>query len=336
MYTSSPARTSRLNPRLDKSPLCYVYFLSIIVGLTAHMPCLAENGSVQMSSVTEKLTETQTADECLSCHNADNMLVIFETAHGQQVDPNSPMANQQCESCHGTSDTHSDRQLGSGAHKPKISFDRDSSASNMNQPCLTCHEKGSMPLWQDSAHDRDEVSCINCHNIHTLNDPVSLQNSQARVCFTCHRDIESDSRKPSTHPLNVRHRGQFAAMTCSDCHNPHGSAHDNDLNKISTSEVCTGCHADYRGPFLFEHAPVSEDCGLCHNPHGSVHQSMLMRPANQMCQSCHSQRGHPSLSYTADGLPSGNPSAMILQGGCMNCHNQVHGSNHPSGYKLMR
>ena len=29
-------------------------------------------------------------------------------------------------------------------------------------------------------------------------------------------------------------------------------------------------------------------------------------------------------------------SVFLLAGGCTNCHSQVHGSNHPSGAKLMR
>jgi hypothetical protein len=36
------------------------------------------------------------ADTCLGCHNSPEMLVIFTTAHGQQADPESPMANLQC------------------------------------------------------------------------------------------------------------------------------------------------------------------------------------------------------------------------------------------------
>ena len=55
-----------------------------------------------------------------------------------------------------------------------------------------------------------------------------------------------------------------------------------------------------------------------------------------LCQSCHSQSGHPSIAYTADGLATGIPSQYLLGQSCLNCHEQVHGSNHPSGSKLMR
>ena len=65
-------------------------------------------------------------------------------------------------------------------------------------------------------------------------------------------------------------------------------------------------------------------------------QALLNRSAPLLCQSCHSQRGHPSISFTEESLPGGNPSAMVLGRSCANCHTQVHGSNHPSGFSLMR
>ena len=43
-----------------------------------------------------------------------------------------------------------------------------------------------------------------------------------------------------------------------------------------------------------------------------------------------------ALPYDADGLATGTPSQYLLGQSCLNCHAQVHGSNHPSGSKLMR
>ena len=64
-------------------------------------------------------------------------------------------------------------------------------------------------------------------------------------------------------------------MVCSDCHNPHGSVTEALLKKDSINDVCYTCHAEKRGPFLFEHAPVRENCDNCHNPHGSVNEFLL-------------------------------------------------------------
>ena len=37
------------------------------------------------------------------------------------------------------------------------------------------------------------------------------------------------------------------------------------------NDTCYDCHAEFRGPYLWEHAPVPEDCSNCHDPHGSNH-----------------------------------------------------------------
>ena len=259
------------------------------------------------------------------------MLTIFRTPHGQQADPDSPMANLQCESCHGPGAAHGDRRQ-AGTHPTVTSFGREaaSSTTEQNQACTGCHSKDIGLGWTGSVHERNETTCVSCHELHNSRDPVSLQTGQAEVCFECHRAERADSLKPSAHPI------RFDAMVCTDCHSPHSSVSDGQLIRNTTNELCLSCHTEYRGPVLFDHAPVSEDCSLCHRPHGSIHPALLTRRPPLLCQSCQSQRGHPSLSFTDQSLPENNPSAMVLGRSCMNCHTQVHGSNHPSGYNLMR
>ncbi|MGD8830476.1 MAG: DmsE family decaheme c-type cytochrome [Pseudomonadales bacterium] len=272
------------------------------------------------------------ADTCLGCHNDASMRVIFRTAHGRKADPDSPMASLQCETCHGPGAEHSDRRIAGPAHPRIVDFAADSTtpAAAQNAVCEGCHERDVGLAWHGSVHERNDATCVSCHKVHTERDPVSLQGAQAGVCFDCHRAVRADTMKPSTHPI------RFDAMTCTDCHAPHGAQAPALLNAPTTNELCLGCHAEYRGPMLFDHPPVSEDCGLCHAAHGSIHPALLVRREPLLCQSCHSRRGHPSLSFTDDGLAGGRPSAMLLGQSCSNCHVRVHGSNHPSGFSLMR
>jgi DmsE family decaheme c-type cytochrome len=272
------------------------------------------------------------ADTCLGCHTGERMRVIFRTAHGQQADPGSPMANLQCEACHGPGGRHSDRRLTGPRHPLVVSFGptADSPAAEQDAICIGCHEREVGLAWEGGVHQRNETTCVACHDVHTPADPVSIKSQQADVCFDCHRSQRADSMKPSTHPI------RFGAMVCADCHSAHDSPAGQLLTRSTSNELCVSCHAEYRGPMLFDHAPVSEDCLLCHEPHGSIHPALLSRRPPLLCQSCHSQRGHPSLSFTDDSLTGGSPSAMVLGRGCLNCHTQVHGSNHPSGVSLMR
>jgi hypothetical protein len=53
-----------------------------------------------------------------------------------------------------------------------------------------------------------------------------------------------------------------------------------------------------------------------------------------LCQRCHIGTRHPSTMY--DSLAVRNGSPRIIGRGCVNCHSQVHGSNHPSGQALIR
>jgi len=329
---------STVRPRI----LWWLRLVAVTVALTVLMYSVA--GTAVGQDVADDVTvearppqdfSAEGADTCLGCHNGEDMLAIFRTPHGQQVDPKSPLAQLQCENCHGAGAGHSGRRT---IHQPVIAFgpDAETLIADQNAVCMDCHQGDISLAWAGSMHERNDTGCASCHSVHTIRDPVGMQAGQAEVCFACHRQQQTDSMKPSAHPLRTDHPVRVAAMVCTDCHSPHASVSTGQLKRNTLNELCLGCHAEFRGPVLFDHAPVSEDCSLCHQPHGSIHPALLTRRPPLLCQSCHSQRGHPSLSFTDRSLPGGNPSAMVLGRSCMNCHTQIHGSNHPSGSNLMR
>jgi DmsE family decaheme c-type cytochrome len=125
-------------------------------------------------------------------------------------------------------------------------------------------------------------------------------------------------------------------MACSSCHDPHDGNNDFLLRRSTVNQTCYLCHAEKRGPFLWEHAPASEDCTLCHQPHGSNHPSLLVKRPPLLCQQCHSPAGHPSGAYSSEEMDDSFNNRFLLGRSCLNCHSQVHGSNHPSGSKLHR
>ena len=79
-------------------------------------------------------------------------------------------------------------------------------------------------------------------------------------------------------------------MECSSCHNPHGSIQRQDAEGNSVNESCVSCHAEKRGPFLWEHAVGRENCTTCHDPHGSNNERMLVAKP-MLCQRCHVTAG---------------------------------------------
>jgi DmsE family decaheme c-type cytochrome len=304
-----------------------------VVGACAFChPGMAQSDVVKASEMVKKGYTDERAQTCLSCHNDESMLLIFRTAHGQDADPEAPMAHLQCEACHGPGAEHADRRQLVGEHPRVVDFGRDSETpiEEQNAACLNCHTRHMGLEWQGSPHERNLVTCADCHDVHATVDPVSLLTEQANVCYECHSRQRSDAFKPYAHPV------RFGVMTCTSCHDPHHSVADNLLTRNTTNELCFDCHTELRGPYLFEHEPVTEDCTLCHYAHGSINPALLNKRPPLLCQSCHSQAGHPSIPYTPGGLPGGSPSAFLLNGSCLNCHSQVHGSNHPSGANLMR
>ena len=117
-------------------------------------------------------------------------------------------------------------------------------------------------------------------------------------------------------------------VVCSDCHNPHGSVTEALLKKDLINDVCYTCHAEKRGPFLFEHEPVRENCDNCHDPHGTINQYSLKLPRPRLCNECH------SLMDATNGPGAG--SNHVFGQACENCHVAIHGSNATNGQLLFR
>lgn len=275
------------------------------------------------------------ADTCLKCHDEGSrvpVMKIFKTPHGRSKDPRTPFAQLQCESCHGPGAEHARKKPATEPPGPIRTFGIQAATppAEQNGACLACHAGKARTHWAGSAHEGAGVPCAGCHVVHASADPVRERSTQTAACATCHPRERAASLGAFAHPLRQ------GRMACSDCHQVHGTAGDALLAAPGTNETCHTCHADKRGPFLWEHAPASEDCTLCHAPHGSPNPAMLTQRPPLLCQQCHSQDGHPSVARTPGGLPGNAPSAFLLVNGCANCHSQVHGSNHPSGAGLAR
>jgi DmsE family decaheme c-type cytochrome len=278
------------------------------------------------------------ADTCLGCHDDEGATysagAIFKSRHGHRADKRAPFGpgGLQCEACHGPGAAHARSKKASAI----VTFKPDSKASleERNRICLGCHENASRTAWHAGAHERASLACTDCHKLHQeKGDPVLAKSSEPQVCFGCHKQQRADFQKTSAHPLRQ------GLMACSDCHAAHGSASQAMLAKPTLNQTCYSCHAEKRGPLLWEHAPVAEDCSLCHSAHGSVRTALLNKSPPLLCQQCHSAAGHPSVPRTGAALPGGTAAGsaiFLVAGSCTNCHSQVHGSNHPSGAKLMR
>ena len=271
--------------------------------------------SVAMLTFSAGALAAERGQRCVSCHNQNN----WSQAHANLTT---------CASCHGKAGEHTENP---NDVPPTVSFGPNHFAEPQiqNNACLNCHQADT-PHWDGGTHAVEDVVCSDCHDAHAPSEPVLLRAEQQNTCYGCHRDVRAEVRLPSRHPIL---EGKLA---CTDCHAPHGAVKRGELVGLNLNDTCLECHEDQRGPFLFEHPPVAEDCSYCHVPHGAVHEPLLESRGPFLCQECHVGNFHPSNALTGSGLPGARPNYSLLGRNCMNCHPKVHGSNHPSGARLTR
>ena len=265
-----------------------------------------------------------------------SVLEVMSTPHGSKGDSHSPFGQHECESCHGPSEKHVQSTPGADGRKvsPSVIFTgpNKSSIAVRNQACLSCHENGLRMDWAGSQHQNHNLACVSCHTIHVAKDPILVRTTQAEKCFSCHAAQRALSLQLSHHPIR---EGQ---VVCTDCHNPHGSPGPTLLKKARVTDVCYSCHADKRGPNLWEHQPVREDCTNCHNPHGSVNPRLLKEKVPFLCLDCHAATNDMGAVGVSVHSVQPNSGSFYLYGdrSCLNCHSQIHGSNSPSGSTFFR
>lgn len=270
---------------------------------------------------------------CTRCHGPTEkkpILSIHLTRHGVAGQPG-------CQACHGSSRGHV-RHTDESTVRPPPDFvfsgANKSSAEVQSRTCLNCHDSGKRSHWRGSVHPGNDVSCASCHEVHQAQDKALSKESQREVCFTCHKAERAQIHYLSSHPIAA---GKIA---CSDCHNPHGSTGPKLLIKNTVNETCYSCHAEKRGPFLWEHPPASDDCSNCHVAHGSNIAPLLKVRPPWLCQGCHAGSIHTTPALSGRALPpsAGGTAAsqQLLLRACLNCHSAIHGTNHPSGPRFTR
>jgi DmsE family decaheme c-type cytochrome len=281
-------------------------------------------------------------ETCLGCHDEVGARMA-NSVHGRLADYQYPTDVQGCESCHGPGEHHADSE-----DPTLISVPQAGMGEAANGACLVCHQTGVTLDWETASHAMGDVACVSCHAIHSGG---LLVESQETLCFSCHQDKKASMSMPSHHPLKE------GFMACSDCHNVHGDNFTGLMTGETSRELCLGCHTQHRGPFLFEHSPVEEDCMICHDPHGAVANHLLVQNEPFLCLQCHQPHFHTAL-MSAEGefdIPSrmwdtetyGDDVASEGYEGwsleshadsfkqsmltkCSQCHMSVHGTDLPS------
>ena len=268
------------------------------------------------------------SETCLECH--DDVGESFPmSAHAILLKDSDLYKERLCEACHGPGSVHVDDNEPSSIINPaKLQ------GLGVADPCLECHGDSKYADWDFSSHATSDMHCADCHSAHAR-PGESLVKESPQLCYDCHTDVMASFYMPSHHPVSE------GIVSCQDCHQIHGG----DMKFAVENEgrhQCLSCHPDQEGPFIFEHAPVNEDCGICHTPHGSVANNLLVQSEPTLCLDCHGMHFHATipgieddeiespqqpgrfLSSTHDSFKS----AFLTK--CTQCHTEIHGSDLPS------
>jgi DmsE family decaheme c-type cytochrome len=267
-------------------------------------------------------------DNCVAkCHKHDKLTNEFKLSlHGEQIKPETGLPLVNCESCHGPgslaiagldNDPGENSRLNSKCDTTKFLDIMNLPPLAQSLICLKCHSAASTPRlthWNASAHALNDVSCFDCHKLHQGPQQKVSRDQMAELCYGCHPNVKAENNLFSHHPLREK------KMACVDCHEIHGSTQEMLLKGMTPKDTCTRCHMEKQGPFVFEHADVTENCANCHSPHGSVNSHLLNAAMPFLCLQCHA--GH--TINTTPGVK------QLFTNRCTDCHSQIHGTDIPS------
>ena len=266
------------------------------------------------------------SEVCQACH--EDIYNVFQKSphHAVETEKRRGFEGRSCEACHGPAQKHIESASAADIRNPgKLA------AAAADKICLGCHLNQPTHVGRlESSHMKDQVACTSCHKLHANggHDLVVRQASAINEqCASCHQNEWAQFQRPNHHRLPE------GAMSCVDCHNPHGSIRPAMMQSFGANEPgCFKCHGDKRGPFTFEHAVVRfEGCAACHEPHGSANPRMLTRQEVRfVCLECHANLPTKTTS-TRPALGVVPPAFHDLQSprfqNCTICHQKIHGSH---------
>jgi DmsE family decaheme c-type cytochrome len=258
-------------------------------------------------------TEDQYAGDemCLVCHE-DMSTGFAANPHASATSAlGHPSGSISCEACHGPGMPHADA---GGDPELVARIFRDLGTAETGETCLACHAGSREHAHaMASTHAAADVSCSTCHSIHAAQRLAALlKHPTPSLCLDCHPGVKAGFMAADRHGL------EKGLVSCEACHSPHGSIEPAMLARpMLNGELCSACHLDKRGPFVYQHASGTvEGCAACHAPHGSANRFMLKTNEELgLCISCHP--GAVTFHNLAD----------QRYRNCTTCHAAIHGSD---------
>lgn len=272
-------------------------------------------------------------ETCLDCHKD---VVANKFIHGP--------VDVDCSFCHESN----------GEKHPQHNVKGFTIAFEGPELCYTCHtEHHDANTTNKYPHLAvTEGACLDCHEVHSSNEPKFISTKLPDLCNMCHYEVEE-----AVAGLATVHQPMKEENSCVLCHSAHSS---NEYRILLASEktLCLSCHdkeIKANGKEITNisktineakllHMPLEDGCIQCHSPHASANAKLLTMayPGGnyatgdeenyELCFMCHDVESLTEETTTyATNFRNGDKNLHYLhvnkQKGrtCNNCHS-VHGS----------
>ena len=288
---------------------------------------------------------------CQTCHKVHNNK-IKQTLLLVKNDARSTL----CLTCHADKHHMTDTQHNLAHSAPKEK-NLDGKTAAEAGVCSACHLPHRAARKLHTEKNFTTQLCLSCHGKRNIakkvdvagsGHPLTVSPFEKKDTYSGLTIIDADQGK-LTLPLFNKFgaRSKKGLMTCSTCHNPHGTRADS-----LTGKARKDVKADKKTYFLREQAP--DICGECHRSKFSIanskHDLAKVRPASKntlsqtpseagLCGNCHVAHGGRKGFLWARELEMTEKEGGVLEDLCVSCHNEkglagekvIKGPSHPVG-----
>ncbi|MHB1455935.1 MAG: DmsE family decaheme c-type cytochrome [Armatimonadota bacterium] len=320
---------------MNQKKLIFTALLSLTLGGLIFLIYPQEKGMAQKDT---KYAGTET---CAMCH-AEISKKWQLTVHRRTLF-NKDASKQGCEACHGPGADHA----AGGGDKSKIIRFETLSPKESSRICKSCHTQAETTLWDTSMHARSKVSCVQCHDPHSMGEKDLLADVD-----NAKTSIEGLARALKQAEL----QSNTADKDGSDKEKAEAEVKRLKAERIKLQEqlekseslyqrnaepyVCYSCHkAQQMQSKLPSHHPIAEGkvkCSSCHNPHGGPNGMLKAESVVETCARCHADKvgpftfQHPPVTEdcTICHTPHGSVQRKLLVRSqsfiCLKCHASPH------------
>ena len=186
----------------------------------AILPCAAQTAAPKAApAVAASAAAPATyvgSETCGMCHEDIGKAIAKSPHEAVDLSDKHGFKGNVCEGCHGPGSNHVASLSAADIRNPaKLA------PAEVDRTCMTCHRNQPTTSGRlEASHARNAIACTSCHSIHAhgpeglvVRKPVEVNT----LCESCHIDVKASFAEP------FKHRIPENAMTCVDCHNPHGS-----------------------------------------------------------------------------------------------------------------